>query len=173
MDGVVQRWLDRYGWIEYQEGRGKHPSTVFFCGTSIVPDTIGRTADAKIPGSPVQFEIITVNHKGKVALRADNVEALFREKIQDPEAFRTAYREISVVHEKSFNSCLLRRDSGDFILLKRQDVVDVFQDRFADLRVGDRVFHGVAAPAEERKTWRAVEAEIFSREEQEELYGSE
>lgn len=40
--------------------------------------------------------------------------------------------------------------------------VQAFRDRWASLREGSKVWHGVAAPTEGHQTWRAIAAEIFA-----------
>jgi hypothetical protein len=168
-EGTVAKWLGTFGWIDFEQGR--RITSIFFCGAAIVPDDLGRTADATFQGSPVKFQIVKTLHKGQDSEAATNVIPLFREIVKDPDALRRMHREISIVEKIEFNSARLRRESGDSIFLKAQDVVEEFRNRFRELRVGDCVYHAVDAPKGERATWRAIRAEIYSREEQVALCG--
>lgn len=102
-------------------------------------------------------------HRGQPSLKAEHITPVFSYDIADVEH----HQEISTVEQLGRGFVFLRRESGDMLYLNPRGAAD---PSVIDLQVfdkGDKVFHGVAAPTERQPSFRAVEAELFSPEEQE------
>ena len=160
LSGVVQKWCRTFGFIEYEAG--PRLDYVFYSGQDIIPDAVGRSSTAKIEGNAVKFKIVKTTHRGRPTIKAVNVVPVLRCNVPDV----ASHREISTIEQIGSSShALLRRQSGDRLYLSSKDVVEAFRDRWATLREGSLVYHGVAAPSERNKGWRAVAAEIFAADE--------
>jgi hypothetical protein len=78
------------------------------------------------------------------------------------------HREVSVVEHilkglhQPIASVFLKRSSGDKLYLSIADVAESHKERFPNLCVGDHVWHGVAPPHGDQRTWRATGAEFYS-----------
>ena len=169
-EGVVGYWRGTFGFIDYE--CGSRVDSIFYPGKNVVPDNIGRTGHGKIEGSPVHFKITKAPHHGELKPTATEITPVFPSDVLDP----LNWREISHVERIGPGCIYLRRQTGEQLFLHLSDVLPEFRDRFPSLKIGDAVFHGVRPSTKSGAayaTFRAVAAELFSPEEQEEIRCSE
>jgi hypothetical protein len=167
-EGTIDFWTDRgnaagFGFILFSAG-GRQLDRIFYAHDDIVPDSIGRRQHGRILGNLVRFKLGKHLHRGQPTAKALDVESVFPVDIANAEA----HREVSTVDHilkgtrEPIAAVFLKRNCGDKLYLSCDGVVPEFRDRWKTLRVGSRVYHGVAAPTERQKTWQAVAAEIFA-----------
>lgn len=162
-EGTIDRWIARehtngsFGFIEFDHG-GSRLDRAYFSESGIEPDNLGRRSHGRIPGNLVRFQLERTIHRGHASCRAINIRSVFDVNVSDPDI----HREISKVETVFPRYAFLRRDGGDLIYLNISDVADAFKTLWPTLCEGSKVWHGVAAPSEGHKTWRAVAGEIFA-----------
>ena len=167
-EGVVDRWFanSRFGFIAYRNSGAD--CRIFFPAANIRQDYLGRVGHSTFDGALVRFRIEKTNYKGEEKTVAVDVRAVFEE----PHTTSiTEHREISQVAKLHAGRCSawLCREDGSHIFIHKNGVEPDFLDRFAELRVGDFVFHGVERNSANTGAWAACNAELFSREENEKL----
>ena len=155
-EGEVCKWVDRtsgssFGFIEYELRSCQ--DRIYFSERSIAPNAVGCTCDARAIRTPVRFRIRA--ERGRPY--AIEVTPVSRRDGDGGE-----YREISVVERIFENYAFLLRKCGEELFLDSRDVVAAFRGRWATLEPGSKIYHGIAAPDEKHRTFRAVAAEIFA-----------
>jgi hypothetical protein len=159
-EGEVQKWLGKFGFINYEDSGIR--KRIYFSSHTTRPDWRGSRAWVSA-GIPVTF-VRTKRHDDKTGEFCDcatDVAAAFP--MSEPQDL-SQYRETSVVYKKEFAFVFLQRECGDVTFLHRTDVLPQYEFRWDLLKPGVPVFHGVRFH-EEKKLWKACDAELYSEEE--------
>jgi hypothetical protein len=140
---------------------GHSSSRIFFHFRGIRPDSIGRISDCWHVGAQVRFRLAMRNGQTTAA----DVHPIWREApVVCVEAHREVSRVESLIPQKRM--AFLIREEGSSTALHIKNVSPQYEHRFDELRLGDFVFHGVS---ERNDLWDAVNAELYSREENDAL----
>jgi hypothetical protein len=136
---------------------GARLERVFFGDSGIRADNIGRPSHAKIVGNLVHFRLEKYEYKGSPSVKAIDITSVFPTDVEDV----AAHREISVVHNLRPRAAFLRRSCGEDAILAVGNVAEQFIEKFYDIKVGQRVWHGVESPARGLRLWAATHAEFY------------
>lgn len=156
-----------FDYLDFGMG-GPRLDRIFYTQDDVVPDVIGRTLHGRILGNLVRFRLAKHIHRGQQVAKATYVESVFGVDT----AGVANHREVSIVNNivtgshRPIASVFLKRSSGDKLYLGYDGVAEAHQDQVQHLKLGDHVWHGVAPPLGNQRTWRATVAEFYSDNEE-------